>query len=272
MSSIHDANRRVHAHLAGVYDQTEPHFRPENQAKVRAKLEKLRRRIPGGRLLDVGCGTGFIVNLALGVFDEIHGVDITPEMMQRIDTGRGNITLHQASAEALPFPDTGFDAVSAYSFIDHVADVPAVLREMARVLKPGGAAYIDLAPNRMFWHGLQDIPADDRDSLSDIVAREHRMVTQNAKDVEQQYGIDAETFIQAEPGKLIGGIDHREMQQAAKAAGFAACETSFEWFLGQGAVLHGQSAEASATVDGYLQRVLPLARHLYKYLSFVLVR
>jgi ubiquinone/menaquinone biosynthesis C-methylase UbiE len=272
MSKVHDANRLVHAHLAHIYDQTEPHFRPENQANVRAKLQVLRSRAPGGRLLDVGCGTGFIIHLAAQIFEEIHGVDITPEMMQRVDISRGSIKLHVAPAEALPFADGEFDAVSAYSFIDHVADVAAVLREMARVLKPGGIAYIDLVPNRLFWRWLKDLPECELQQLSPIVARERQMVTQNSKDIERQYGIDAKIFEQAEPGKLVGGIEYLEFVEAARTCGFATCEVRFEWFLGQGAVMHGQSHEAAAAIDGYLRDVLPLARHLYKYLSFVLTK
>jgi hypothetical protein len=43
----------------------------------------------------------------------------------------------------------------------------------------------------------------------------------------------------------------------------------FEWFLGQGAVMHGQSFEAADTVDAYLRRTLPLTGHLFKYLQFM---
>ena len=272
MSEVQDANRRLHAQVAPIYDQMQPHFRPENQAKVRTKLEELRARVPGGRLLDLGCGTGFIIRLAVGIFDEIHGVDITPEMMQRIDTAQGNIKLHLAPAEALPFGDREFDAVSAYGFIDLVADVSAVLREMARVLKPGGVAYIDLVPNSLFWKRLQALDAPDVENLSDIVERERRMVMHAPEDIRNKHGVDAEIFEHAKAGTLRSGIDHLAFERAALASGFSACETRFEWFLGQGAVMHGESADAAAAIDAYLQRVLPLARHLFKYLRFALTR
>ena len=134
---IVDANIAVHTAMASTYASSEPHFRPENQKKVRAKLERL-RRASGPRLLDVGCGTGFIIGLARDLFAEIHGVDATPAMLERVDRSSGNITLHRGLAEALPFPDGYFDAVSAYSFIHHVSDYAEVLREMHRVLRPGG--------------------------------------------------------------------------------------------------------------------------------------
>jgi len=269
MSSTKDANRQVHAHLASVYN-TEPHFRPENQAKVKDRLRDLRKRSKGGRLLDVGCGTGFVIHLAADIFDEIHGVDITPEMMAQVDLAKGNIKLHEAPAEKLPFPDASFDAATAYSFIDHLDDVGVMLKEVSRVLKPGGWAYIDLAPNRLFWEALNAIPENEADGLSDIVARERRMVRENAEQVEAQYGLNAAVFRDAEPGKLRGGISHAEIEADARAAGFRRCETMFDWFLGQGAVMHGDSPQAAATVDAYLRRALPLTRHLYKYLCFFL--
>lgn len=269
MSNTKDANRQVHAHLAAVYN-TEPHFRPENQAKVKGRLHDLRARSKGGKLLDVGCGTGFIIHLAADIFDEIHGVDITPEMMSQVDLSKGNIKLHEAPAEKLPFQDASFDAATAYSFIDHLDDVSVMLREVARVLKPGGWAYIDLAPNRLFWEALSNMPTDHQGDLSDIVARERRMVLENAELVEAEYGLNAALFRSAEPGKLRGGISHAEIEADAKAAGFRRCETIFDWFLGQGAVMHNDSPAAAATVDSYLRRTLPLTRHLYKYLCFYL--
>ena len=72
-SDVIRANVEVHSRMVEVYAK-EPHFRPENQAKVRGVLADLRTRAKGGKLLDLGCGTGFIINLARDLFDEIHGV------------------------------------------------------------------------------------------------------------------------------------------------------------------------------------------------------
>src|SRR5271166_6612239 len=97
------ANIEVHTRLAATYEQTEPHFRPENRAKVRRVLEELRGRCGGGKLLDLGCGTGFMIGLAHDLFAEVHGVDVTPAMLARVDTSPGNIFLHTTPAEQLPF-------------------------------------------------------------------------------------------------------------------------------------------------------------------------
>jgi SAM-dependent methyltransferase len=267
-----DANIEVHTRMVERYDADEPHFRPENQEKVRDRLKALRARVPGGRLLDVGCGTGFIIHLAVGLFNEIHGVDITPAMMKRVRTDSGNITLHQSTVEAMPFPDASFDAVTAYSFVDHVADQGALLREVARVLKPGGVFYADLVPSRLFWAALSRLRPEDERRASDIVRREAEMVRENDKKVERQFGIPAELFRRAEPGKEEGGVDPAAFRDVALRSGFARCETSFDWFLGQGAVMHGQSFADAAVVETYLRRVAPLADHLFKYVYFHAVK
>lgn len=267
-----EANVEVHTRMVERYDAEEPHFRPENQEKVRGRLRALRERVPGGRLLDIGCGTGFVIHLAIGIFDEIHGVDITPAMIQRVRTDQGNITLHQSVAEAMPFPDATFDAVTAYSFVDHVADQAALLREVVRVLKPGGIFYADLVPSRLFWSALSSLGQDDERLASDIVTRESDMVRENDRKVERQFGIPAEVFRRAEPGKEGGGVDPAAFCEIALGSGFAVCETSFDWFLGQGAVMHGQSFADAAIVEAYLRRVAPLANHLFKYVYFHAVK
>lgn len=101
-SDIVRANIAVHTRMADSYNQ-EPHFRPENQAKVRGTLEQLAERCGGGKLLDIGCGTGFIIHLAKPLFQEVHGVDVTQAMLDQVDCSGGNVQVHNSPAETLPF-------------------------------------------------------------------------------------------------------------------------------------------------------------------------
>ena len=95
----------------------------------------------GGRILDVGVGTGDIAFEALKNNPELRvtGVDFTWEMMA---TGRergGDLSIGWCRADAmeLPFPDQTFDAVTSGFLVRNVIDVPAVIKEQVRVLKPG---------------------------------------------------------------------------------------------------------------------------------------
>jgi ubiquinone/menaquinone biosynthesis C-methylase UbiE len=266
------ANVEVHTRMAERYNTDEPHFRPENQEKVRGVLSGLARRCGGGRLLDIGCGTGFIINLAHDLFESVDGIDITPAMLAKVDTSSGNIRLHTGAVESLPFADASFDMVSSYAFMHHVADHKQILREVARVLRKGGLFYIDLEPNKLFWQSMVELE-EKEERYSDILTREIDSVLHTDEAVENEFGIASQTFKDAEPIKsVLGGFDPYEFQRDALAAGFAQCEITLDWYAGQGTILHSQGPEAMANIDGYLRRVLPLSAHLYKYIRFVCVR
>jgi ubiquinone/menaquinone biosynthesis C-methylase UbiE len=258
--------------MAASYNEREPHFRPENRAKVRAVLERLRSTF-GGRLLDVGCGTGFVIDLAAGLFDQIDGVDITSAMLARVDTSRGNIRVHEADASRLPFDSGTFDVVSAYSFIHHLDDQGPVLRELSRVLRHGGALYIDLEPNRYFWENVTAVQSAVDEHASRLVHDEIQSVCHTDDRVAEEFSIPQEIFNLAEYNKaLTGGINPDEFVVLARGCGFTDVTVNYQWFAGQGKVLHGISAQAAETVDGYLRSALPLSRGLYKYLQFFAVK
>jgi acetyltransferase-like isoleucine patch superfamily enzyme len=91
--------------------------------------------------------------------------------------------------------------------------------------------------------------------------------------VAEAFDIAPDVFNLAEYQKaLTGGIDPDMFSALLEATGFEDVRTSFEWFAGQGKILHGVSASAADTIDAYLRQALPLSRGLYKYLRFVAVK
>jgi len=269
------ANIAVHSAMAATYNEREPHFRPENQAKVRGVLQELSNRAGRRRLLDLGCGTGFVINLAKDLYDEIHGVDITRAMLDRVDVSAGNITLHQTPCESLPFEDGTFDVATAYSFLDHLADYSLVLREAFRVLRPGGMLYADLLPNKRFWDAINALAEQENagEIQSPIVRREIDMLRSQHVKVQEEYAIDGDTFLKAEPWKTATrGILAEDMIGISKRIGYSAASVSFQWYLGQGNVLHGQGEREATLVDDYLRGVLPASEPLFKYFRIVLTR
>jgi ubiquinone/menaquinone biosynthesis C-methylase UbiE len=265
------ANIEVHTRMIDKYN-SEPHFRPENQAKVREVIKNLAGRSGGNRLLDLGCGTGFVLNLARDLFRELHGVDVTPAMLEKVDTSSGNITLHNQPAEHLPFESGYFDVVTSYAFLHHLEDYVAVVREAFRVLRSGGLLYVDLEPNREFWRLMMELEQRHHqgERFSDVVEREMDAVLHTDEQVKRDFGINEETFNKAEYTKaILGGIDGDEFARRCQEIGFSNCEISPQWFLGQGSVMHGQSFEVAASIESYLRRVQPLSVGLFKYLRFV---
>lgn len=119
-------------------------FRPAlNEDELRV-LE----RFPGpgpGRCLDLGCGTGVAIPVLTRLGWTVVGVDVSEEMLQRA-RGHG-AELVRAPGEALPFGTASFDAaVSIWTHTD-VDDFPAILSELARVLRPSAPlAYIGAHP------------------------------------------------------------------------------------------------------------------------------
>ena len=271
------ANIQVHAFLANAGEyQKSPHFRPENQAKIRAILQRLCAELPAGgprKVIDFGCGTGFLIDLMHELFAELHGVDITPDMMKHVNLRGGKVHLHECQAEHTPFPDNQFEFATAYSFMDHLFDYRDFLREAHRVLKPGGMFYSDLNPNRAFIHAIEQAERARQTGLSGIVEREVLGALHNGAYYEQNFGLSAQLLEQAEPIKSHDkGFDAGEVLAVAREIGFSACRVEYEWFLGQAKVMHEQSSEDADTVDRYLSAVLPVSSGLYKYLRFVFVK
>ena len=126
---------------------------------LRTQLAQARsRHLPAEpvRLLDAGCGTGG--NLRhLGMRDAVCGIDRAPEALAWCR--RQGLT-HTARAEvaALPFPDAAFDGVVSCDVLYHraVVDKVAALREMARVVRPGGMLFINV-PAFEFLRSSHDV-------------------------------------------------------------------------------------------------------------------
>ena len=118
------------------------------------------------RVLDAGCGTGsFAVALRtrVGAFD---AVDMNPAMLRvargKLDGTPGcPVALHEAGIDALPFEDASFDAVMVNQVLHHLPDAPQqgwpmhrrALGELARVLRPGGAAIVNTCSHRQMRQG-----------------------------------------------------------------------------------------------------------------------
>ncbi len=96
----------------------------------------------GDRVLDVATGTGMVAAELLARADcSVVGVDQSPQMLAAARArfaGCGRVELIQAQAEALPFEDASFDVLTFTYLLRYVDDPQATVRELARVLRPGG--------------------------------------------------------------------------------------------------------------------------------------
>jgi SAM-dependent methyltransferase len=261
------ANVAFHTVLAAEYDRNQPHFRVENVERVERIICEMAAATGGGSLVDLGCGTGFVINIAKRYFDRVVGVDLTPAMLERVDVSGGNVELCLASTEAVPLRSEAFDACTAYGYLHHLYDVRPTLVEAARLLRPGGRFFSDQDPNRAYWQHLEGLAgcAD----LAGFVEREVTAVTRTDEQAATETCLSVDEVRLAEYQKMrLGGFRPDEVLEQLRAAGFREASARHEWFLGQGVVLHEQGAAAAETVEDYLRRALPATEHLFKYVSF----
>jgi ubiquinone/menaquinone biosynthesis C-methylase UbiE len=102
--------------------------------------------IAGGRrdlrLLDCGCGTGYNMKTLLLPYGRAFGFDLVPDGIRRArSVGR---PLVRADIQKIPFKSDTFDIATSFDVVQSVPDDRAALREMARVLKPGGSVVLNM--------------------------------------------------------------------------------------------------------------------------------
>lgn len=178
-----DWNRRAredaHYYVAfGRHDQDEEEFLATAADVLRGLERELRRGLPGTnprarRALEIGCGPGRLMKPLSAQFGEIHGVDVSDEMVALARQRLASIPhahAHAGSgADLRQFADDSFDFLYSYAVFQHIPQAEVVfsyLREAARVLKPGGLMRFqvnNLSAERTAaatWHGCS-IEADE---------------------------------------------------------------------------------------------------------------
>lgn len=117
--------------------------------------------VPGGKLLDVGCGSGAYLAAMRHLGWAVAGVDFDPAAVAA--ARRAGLDVNCGSLEAQQYPAAAFDAVALSHVVEHLPDPVATLQECARILKPGGRLLL-FTPNtaslghRLFredWRGLE---------------------------------------------------------------------------------------------------------------------
>lgn len=142
-----------------IVEQLEAAYRARDVLRRRELVYDVLEPQPGERILDVGCGPGFYVAELLdrvGPEGTVTGVDRSEAMLAVASSrtrAHGNVTFHEAEATALPVKDGEFDAALSVQVLEYVEDVPAVLAELSRALRPGGRVVVwDVDWSTLSWH------------------------------------------------------------------------------------------------------------------------
>lgn len=164
--------REDHEKMARTFDQWAEAGRAEamedgHRDVVHQVVEKMGIG-PGERILDLGCGNGWATRLLARRAPEVEavGVDISPRMIARARARhdpRLSARYEVAAFESLPFPDGYFDRVFSMESIYYAVDLGKALRQIHRVLAPGGAAEVIIdfyleSPGTEVWGELVGVP------------------------------------------------------------------------------------------------------------------
>jgi len=113
---------------------------PRLDRKFARICELVREQLPCAAFLDAGCGDGrYLAALAADLPERVAGVDISERILETARLRVPDADLRRANLESLPFGDAEFDVVLSSQVIEHVLDAPTAVRELARVLRGGGA-------------------------------------------------------------------------------------------------------------------------------------
>jgi demethylmenaquinone methyltransferase/2-methoxy-6-polyprenyl-1,4-benzoquinol methylase len=132
------------AAVEAMFDRISPVYDPMNRLMT-AGLDRRWRRLtvravvrPGDRVLDACCGTGDLALEAERAGATVTGLDFSERMLERARRKSGTVDWVRGDVLALPFEDASFDAATVGFGIRNVSDLEGALRELGRVLRPGG--------------------------------------------------------------------------------------------------------------------------------------
>jgi demethylmenaquinone methyltransferase/2-methoxy-6-polyprenyl-1,4-benzoquinol methylase len=189
------------------------------------RLVRLAEPAPGRHALDLCCGTGDVAFALAAAGADVVGLDFSEPMLavarrrqqeQAPRTSTGPVKFLQGDALALPFPDATFDAVTISYGLRNLADLDGGLREMLRVLRPGGRALVlDFGkPDHALWRALyfaylrRVVPLFGRWFCGD--AATHAYILESLEKYPGPRGVEqrmrAAGFVETRIVNLLGGV------------------------------------------------------------------
>ena len=143
--SGYESGRLAPEAVRGMFDRIAPVYDLMNRAMTMGLDQRWRRLAvresvrPGDRVLDACCGTGDLALAARAAgAAEVVGLDFSEPMLERARRKAPELEWVQGDLLALPFPDASFDVATCGFGIRNVEELEAGLRELARVVRPGG--------------------------------------------------------------------------------------------------------------------------------------
>ena len=226
-----ELNAIVHDREAALYDDR---FLIEYDGRIGRDVDRDLRRVIGepvraGRALDLACGTGYaaIGLAAAGLAAEVHASDLSVKMLERCRANAHaagvGVRLALADAERLPYAGASFDLIVARGALHHVPSPLDALREIRRVLSPGGAAVV-----------LAEPTAPGERQVAVVVGTAYRAVEAWRKIRRRPRDLEHEQWEMASIAANLHTFTPGEIELLAREAGFddvRAGTASWAWVL-----------------------------------------
>jgi ubiquinone/menaquinone biosynthesis C-methylase UbiE len=180
------------APLTGVVYDSENYAmlnRPIETARHARRIARYLNPGPAARLLEVGCGRGWLTQRMQQSVPATWGIDVNPRSIAHAVTGQ----LSVMDAVDLRFDDAQFDHVYSFHAIEHIVDADAAVREIARVLRPGGRILLVYPAEPI--RGLYAMPGAWLGFGNPLLARElhvHKFTPQRISHIAARCGLLAE--------------------------------------------------------------------------------
>lgn len=232
------ASSKYFEQVAGRWDSIRAGYFTEGVRDAAIARAYLR---PEMAVADIGAGTGFIAAGLAPLVKKVYAVDGSPAMLevaQKNLAGFENIEIRQADGLALPFPGESLDAVFANMYLHHCEDPAASIREMVRVLRPGGRLVItdmDAHPHAWFKEEMADVWLGFERSQVNAWFKAAGLVNVVVACSGQSCAVDSQTVVEAEGRRatvsIFAAVGTRRMPMreqvqgayAARAAGSCGC-------------------------------------------------
>jgi ubiquinone/menaquinone biosynthesis C-methylase UbiE len=222
---------------------------------------------PAGAVLDLGCGTGLVARTLArrtGFTGRITAIDTSPYLIAAAnrlgeeDGVASAVEFRTGDARALDLPEASFDSVVAHTLVSHVEDPLGVLREIARVVKPGGTVGIFDGDYASLTFGSAD-PASgkaDDEALINAIVTSPRVMRQMP-----QFLVEAGLRLEASFSYVIADI--------GKADFWASAIQSFRRFLPRAGAMSDDRAEewAKTLLERSDQGIFFGASNYYSYVA-----
>lgn len=269
------ANLKFFKHKAQDYNAEEPSYKPENIKRVKTIFEEFLIKKKNPKILDIGCGTGFVMDIAKKFSTNVIGVDISAEMLKEVNR-KGNVETIRSNTSFLPFTENYFDVCTSYGFLHHLYDLVSTLKEAHRCLRRGGIFYSDQDPNYYYWENGRKFNPEKIKNLflkNEIIHVNDPTDGYKRKKMKSLNTAGKETIIQSEYQKTTkGGFREEEISEMFKKIGFRQISYNYEWYLGEGYVKHEISKKTDVLLNEHLQKCLPLSRNLFKYVRIIAIK